>query len=135
MGSATAFQLAARGRRVLGLEQFNIGHDLGSGHGINRIIRLAYFEDPAYVPLLRRAYELWRELQKLTGERLLFLKGSIDAGPEDGIVVPGSLRSCQEHRLKHELLDASEVNRRYPGWRLPKAMAAVFQPNGGFVLC
>jgi sarcosine oxidase len=135
MGSATAFHLAARKCRVLGLEQFNIGHDLGSGHGVNRIIRLAYFEHPAYVPLLRRAYHLWRELQKLSGERLLFLKGSIDAGPEDGQVVRGSLRSCREHHLKHEPLEAAELNRRYPGWRLPKTMAAVFQPQGGFVLC
>jgi sarcosine oxidase len=92
MGSATAYQLAARNCKVLGLEQFNIGHDLGSAHGINRIIRLAYFENSAYVPLLRRAYELWRELQKLSRERLLFLKGSLDVGPEDGIVVPGVLQ-------------------------------------------
>src|SRR5213593_4151863 len=127
MGSAALYHLARRGKRALGLERFDIPHELGSSHGITRIIRLAYFEDPAYVPLLRRAYKLWRELQKLSRERLLFLKGSIDAGPEDGTVVPGSLRSCQEHSLKHELLDAGEVNRRYPGWRLPKAMAAVFQ--------
>ena len=135
MGSATAYQLAARKCRVLGLEQFNIGHDLGSGHGINRIIRLAYFEDPAYVPLLRRAYELWRQLQKISKERLLFLKGSLDVGPEDGVVVQGSLRSCAEFRLSHEHLEARDVNRRYPGWRLPSAMAAVYQRHGGFVLC
>jgi len=135
MGSATAYQLASRKCKVLGLEQFNIGHDLGSGHGINRIIRLAYFEHSDYVPLLRRAYGLWRELQKLSGERLLYLNGSLDVGPEDGIVVTGSLASCKGHRLKHESLDARQLNRRYRGWRLPKSMAAVFQPQGGFVLC
>src|SRR5438128_550916 len=111
MGSATAYQLAARKCKVLGLEQFNIGHDLGSAHGVNRIIRLAYFEHSNYVPLLHRAYELWRELQKLSGERLLYLNGSLDVGPEDGIVVRGSLASCKEHRLKHEQLDARELNR------------------------
>ena len=58
MGSATVYHLARRGCKVLGVEQFNIPHDLGSSHGVNRIIRLAYAEDPAYVPLLRRAYEL-----------------------------------------------------------------------------
>ena len=65
MGSATCFHLAARGQRVLGLEQFDVPHQLGSSHGVNRIIRLAYAEHPSYVPLLRRAYELWRELDTL----------------------------------------------------------------------
>jgi len=135
MGSSAAYHLAARKCRVLGLEQFNIGHDLGSGHGITRVIRLAYFEDPAYVPILRRAYQLWREIQKLAGEPLLFVKGGLDVGPMDASVVAGSLRSCREHKLKHELLEAAEVNRRFPGWRLPKSMCAVYQPQGGFVLC
>ena len=60
MGSATAYHLARRGQRVLGLERFDIPHRMGSSHGINRIIRLAYFESPAYVPLLRRAYQNWK---------------------------------------------------------------------------
>jgi sarcosine oxidase len=62
MGSATAYHLARREQRVLGLEQFDIPHDLGSSHGITRIIRLAYAEGSGYVPLLRRAYDLWRDL-------------------------------------------------------------------------
>src|SRR5206468_5206053 len=78
MGSATVYELARRGIRVLGLERFDIPHDLGSSHGVNRIIRLAYWEDPAYVPLLRRAYELWRELELRRGEQLLVITGSID---------------------------------------------------------
>ena len=71
MGSATAYHLARRKKKVLGIEQFDIPHQLGSSHGVNRIIRLAYAEHPSYVPLLRRAYELWRELENSTGERLL----------------------------------------------------------------
>jgi sarcosine oxidase len=134
MGSSTAFHLADRGYRVLGLDQFNIGHDLGSAHGVNRIIRLAYAEGPAYVPLLRRAYELWRRLEHLTGERLLIITGGIDAGPADGTIVQGSLRSCREHGLKHEELTSKELRRRFPGFRLPEEMAAVYQPDGGFVL-
>ena len=81
MGSATVYHLARRGYRVLGLERFDIPHERGSSHGVTRIIRLAYYEHPAYVPLLRRAYELWRELQALAGEELLVITGSIDAGP------------------------------------------------------
>ncbi|MSV35981.1 MAG: N-methyl-L-tryptophan oxidase [Bryobacterales bacterium] len=134
MGSATAYHLAKRGGRVLCLEQFNIGHDLGSAHGVNRIIRLAYAEHPAYVPLLRRAYALWREIERTAKERLLFITGGIDAGPEDGEIFRGSLASCLEHGLKHEVLSSAELTRRFPGFRLPKSMKAVYQSDGGFVL-
>src|SRR5437762_148002 len=134
MGSATAYHLARRGRKVLGLERFDVPHDLGSSHGITRIIRLAYYEHPSYVPLLRRAYELWRELETLADERLLHLTGSLDAGPPDSDVVQGSLRSCQLHDLPHELLTSAEITRRYPGYRLPGGHVAVLQPEGGFLL-
>ncbi|HEX2135961.1 MAG TPA: N-methyl-L-tryptophan oxidase [Microvirga sp.] len=133
MGSATCHQLARRGRRVLGLERFDIPHAMGSSHGQNRIIRLAYFEHPAYVPLLRRAYELWREAEHLSGERLLFVTGGVDAGRENGRIVAGSLASCREHALAHELVDAEELARRHPGWQLPADFVAVLQPDAGFV--
>ena len=80
MGSAALYHLARRGLRVLGLERFDLVHEHGSSHGLTRIIRLAYWEHPTYVSLLRRAYELWRELETLAGERLLHITGSIDAG-------------------------------------------------------
>src|SRR4030095_846839 len=76
MGSATAYRLARRGRKVLGLERYDVPHEMGSSHGITRIIRLAYYEHPSYVPLLRRAYEVWRDLETLAGEPLLYLTGS-----------------------------------------------------------
>ncbi len=134
MGSATVYELAKRGRKVLGLEQFNIGHEFGSSHGIHRIIRLAYAEDPRYVPLLRRAYELWREIEHRTNERLLFITGGVDGGPEGGSIVQGSLRSCQEHALPHEILDPAELRRRFPAFHFSKGMVAVYQPDAGFVL-
>ena len=84
MGSATVYELASRGLRVLGLERFDIGHDRGSYHGVSRIIRLAYSEHPSYVPLLRRAYERWRELESVAGEKLLHITGSVDVGAPDG---------------------------------------------------
>src|SRR5579859_134681 len=133
MGSATAYHLARRGLRVLGLEQFDIPHDLGSSHGVTRIIRLAYYEHPSYLPLLMRAYELWRDLQKEFREKLLFITGSVDVSKPDEAVFQGSLRSCQEYRLPHEVLGAAEVNRRFPGYRLADGMMAVFQPDGGFL--
>jgi sarcosine oxidase len=133
MGSAALWQLARRGQRVLGLERFDLGHDMGSSHGVNRIIRLAYFEHPSYVPLLRRAYELWRETEALYGEQLLFVTGGLDAGIPDGRVVQGALEACRQHGLPHEVLDASEVNRRFPGYRFAKDYLAVYQAEGGFV--
>ena len=134
MGSATAYHLARRGATVLGLEQFDIPHDFGSSHGLSRIIRLAYAEDARYVPLLRRAYELWRELEHRAGERLLLITGGIDAGARRSGTVRGSLRSCREHHLPHEVLDASALHRRFPGYRLPSEMVAVFQQDAGFLL-
>src|ERR1700730_6249371 len=99
MGSATAYHLARRGCKVLGIEQFGIPHEFGSSHGVTRIIRLAYAEHPAYVPLLRRAYELWRELEHDSGERLLVITGGVDAGPEGGALIAGSLRACHEQGI------------------------------------
>src|ERR1700716_1634168 len=112
MGSAALYHLARRGQRVLGLERFDVPHDLGSSHGITRIIRLAYYEHPSYVPLLRRAYELWAGLERFAGVRLLYTTGSIDAGPPGSLVVQGSRRSCELHDLPHEVLTSAELTAR-----------------------
>jgi sarcosine oxidase len=134
MGSAALFHAARRGARVLGLEQFDIPHDRGSSHGLTRIIRLAYWEDPAYVPLLRRAYELWRELEHLAGESLLVTTGSIDAGAAEGRAIRGVLEACRRFDLVHDVLDSDALHRRFPGYCLPSDLVAVFQPDGGFLL-
>jgi sarcosine oxidase len=134
LGSAALFHLARSGLRVLGIERFGVPNEQGSSHGVTRIIRLAYYEDPSYVPLLRRAYVLWRELEQVAGEQLLRITGSVDAGPRDSLVFEGSVRSCLEHGLEHEVIDGAEVNRRFPGYRLPAESMAVFQSDGGFLL-
>lgn len=134
MGSAACHHLARRGQRVLGIERFDIPHALGSSHGVTRIIRQAYYEHPSYVPLLRRAYALWRELEAGFGERLLHVTGSIDAGAPDEEVFTGSYASCQEHGIPHEVLTSAELTRRSPGYRLPPEHLALYQPDGGFVL-
>ena len=135
MGSATVYHAARRGLSVLGLEQFDIPHAQGSSHGVNRIIRLAYYEHPSYVPLLRRAYELWRELEGRTGERLLIITGSIDIGHADSATVQGSLLSCKQHHLPYEVLDARALRARFPGYQLARDMVGVYQADGGFLLC
>jgi len=133
-GSAALYHLARRGRRVLGLERFDVPHDLGSSGGVTRIIRLAYYEDSSYVPLLQRSYELWRGLERNAGEQLLHVTGSVDASEESGRIFSGSLASCREHGLEHEVLTAEELARRFPGYRLPEEAMAVLQPEGGFLL-
>lgn len=134
MGSATAYHLARRGARVLLLERFGIAHEQGSSHGYTRIIRLAYFEHPSYVPLLVRAYELWEEAERESGATLLHITGSLDAGAPDSRTVTGSLHSCQVHGLPHELLTSAELSHRFPGYRLPDELQAVWQPRGGFLV-
>lgn len=134
MGSAAACHLARRGKRVVVFDRHGVAHDRGSSHGLTRIIRLSYFEHPSYVPLLRRAYELWRELQRTFGKQLLHITGSIDAGRADSRTFGGSRLSCETHGLPHEVLTAAQLGERCPGYRLPAGHLAVFQPDGGFLI-
>ena len=134
MGSAILYHLARRGANVLGLERYDIPNAMGSSHGVTRIIRLAYYEHPSYVPLLVRAYELWRQLEDSCRRRLLITTGSIDAGPQGSDLVEGSRASCRIHNLPYEELDGVQVNRRFPGYGLPADFEAVYQPDGGFLL-
>jgi len=134
MGSATCYELAKRGKRVLGLERFGIPHDFGSSHGQTRIIRLAYYEDPSYVVLLKRAYQLWDEIAKRAGEQLLYITGSIDAGTADSWVFKGSHESAMQYDLAHEVLTGNDMARRFPAYRFPDEILGLYQPQGGFVL-
>ncbi|HEX4637295.1 MAG TPA: N-methyl-L-tryptophan oxidase [Rhizomicrobium sp.] len=133
MGSAAIWQLARRGKRVLGLERFDIPHAMGSSHCVTRIIRLPYHESPEYVPLLRRAYELWRELEAASGCELLVLTGSIDASRQGESPFQGALESARLHGIEYEILSGRQVNARFPGYRLPGDFAALYQPQGGFI--
>lgn len=131
MGSAATAHAASRGKRVLGLEQFQPAHDQGSSHGRSRVIRLAYFEHPDYVPLLWRAYDLWRRLESQTGRQLLHITGGLMLGEPDSAVVRGTLRSAIEHGLEHEMLDAAEVRRRFPAFTPGDATAAIYERDAG----
>jgi sarcosine oxidase len=133
MGSAALRELARRGRRVLGIERFTPGHDRGSSHGRTRIIRLSYFEHPSYVPLVRRAYALWREIERAAGRQLLHVTGIAEIGAPGGTLVQGTLASARLHGLAHEVLDAQATMRRFPAFRLPPDFVSVVQPDGGFL--
>jgi sarcosine oxidase len=133
MGSAAAYHLAARGQRVLGLEQFGPAHDRGSSHGRSRIIRLAYHEHPSYVPLVRRAYDLWRRAEVESGRRLLTVTGGIMLSTPAGDLVSGARRSADMWGLPHEMLSAAEVRARFPLLAPADPVAGLYEPATGFV--
>ncbi|HEX3355932.1 MAG TPA: N-methyl-L-tryptophan oxidase [Tepidisphaeraceae bacterium] len=134
MGSSTCFELARRGVKVLGIEQFDIPHTLGSYHGFSRMIRLAYHEHPDYVPLLKRAYEKWDEIEKVSGNKLLYVTGGVYMGWRDGELVSGALRASQLHHLEHDLIGRDELSSRYPQFELPDDHVALLEPRAGFLL-
>jgi sarcosine oxidase len=134
MGSATCYELARRGVRVLGLEQFDIPHDKGSSHGFSRLIRLAYYEHPDYVPLLRRAWDRWGELETAAGQTLLHRTGVLYLGAPTSTFLAGCVRSAELHGLALERLTRADAGRRYPQFRVPDDFIGLFEPTGGFLL-
>jgi sarcosine oxidase len=133
MGASACYHLARRGQRVLGLDRFDLGHSMGSSHGMTRIIRIAYFQGSEYVPLLKRAAELWRETGDAAGMKLMHVTGSLDIARDKDGFVDASRRSCIEHDLPHELLDRREIERRFPAFRLTSEHSGLLQPDGGFI--
>ncbi|MGH2490427.1 MAG: N-methyl-L-tryptophan oxidase [Candidatus Limnocylindria bacterium] len=132
-GSAAAYHLARRGQRVLGFDRFARGHTLASFGGLSRIIRLSYYEHPSYVPLLKRAWDLWRELEHDSGETLLTQTGGLYMGPPAGELVSGSLASARTHGLAHEVLDSAELRRRYPVFDIDRDWVGVLDAQAGWL--
>ncbi|NDE14481.1 N-methyl-L-tryptophan oxidase [bacterium] len=134
MGSATAWQLARRGVRVLGLEQFDAAHDKGASHGDTRLIRKAYFEHPDYVPLLNRAYDLWDDLEAESGRRLFHRTGLILAGnPGTSQVVAGVKKAAREHNLAIETWSAAQAREMYPQFNFDNDWEVLFEEDAGFL--
>lgn len=133
MGSAACFELARRGAKVLGLEQFPLVHDLGSSHGRTRIIRTAYYEHPDYVPLARRSFEGWYELERLRGVHLLTQCGCLSIGKPDSEVVTGVRKAAERHRLVIENLSAQALQLRFPPFRFSDEYLGVLEHEAGFL--
>jgi sarcosine oxidase len=133
MGSAAANALAARGLRVLGLDRHHPPHREGSHHGESRIIRKAYYEHPAYVPLLERAFAAWRELEERVHATLFRRTGGLMIGAATGELVPGVLASARTHRLPHEVLASDALAARYPQFRTDASMIAVWENDAGIL--
>lgn len=133
MGSAAAMHLAERGKRVLGVEQFTKAHDLGSSHGGSRMIRQAYFESPDYIPLVLRAYELWRKLERDSGTRLLNITGGLNIGSRDGELVTRTIAASEKHTIPFEVREGSAITNRFPAFVPQAGDAAVYEPNAGYL--
>ena len=133
MGAAAANELAARGSRVLGLDRFAPPHDRGAHGGGSRIIRMAYMEGPAYVPLVRAAYPLWRQLEAATGTSLLAPTGGLMLGRSDSFAVAGALATARAQGLQHELLDAAQVRRRFPAFVPDDDDVGLFEEVAGLI--
>lgn len=133
MGSSVALHAARRGLRVLGVDRLEPPHRHGSSHGNTRLIREAYYEHPLYVPLVRRSYELWRELEADRGEVLLTRTGSVMVGSPDSELVRGTIRSGVEHAVPHEVLSAEELHRNFPGFEPPAEFVGVHEPGSSLL--
>ena len=133
MGTAAAYHCSRRGLSVLGLEQFEIGHDRGSSHGKSRVIRKAYFEDPRYVPLLHSAYQEWGEIERATNQKLLHLVGCLNMGPPNHECIKGVQTSVCEHGLDHETLSATEIEARWPFFQPAGEDVGIFEQQAGFI--
>src|SRR4051794_21227740 len=133
MGSAACFELARRGRRVLGLEQFPLVHARGSSHGHTRIIRTAYAEHPGYVPLLRLSFDRWYELEQLTGRHLLTECPCLNVGLPDHEHVSGVRASVREHGLAAVEMSGDEIGRFFPAFRFASEYMGVLEQAAGFL--
>lgn len=135
-GSSSAAHLVAQkgGVRVVGIDQFQPGHCLGSSHGKSRIIRMAYFEGPEYVPLLRRSFELWRQLQTQMQRELLVMTGCLLIGRPDSEVITGSLASVKQHSLVHSILSAEEIHARFPYFTPSSSEMGIYESEAGYLI-
>jgi sarcosine oxidase len=132
-GAGALYHLARRGLRVIGLEQASPGHDGGSSHGESRIIRMAYFEHPSYVELVRAAYENWRALEQAGGRSVITTTGILETGFPGSSLVRDTLACAVLHDLPHEVLSGRQASAQFPAFDLPDDWEAVFQPDAGIL--
>jgi len=133
MGSAAIAHLAARGVKTIGIDAYYPAHALSSSHGDSRLIRLGYFEDPSYVPLLQRAYANWRTLEARLREEVLTITGVLQIGKPDSKIVSGTKKSCALHNLPLETLSPDEMRCRFPVFSLDDDEVALLDPQGGYL--
>ncbi|KAF0694678.1 Aste57867_14448 [Aphanomyces stellatus] len=133
MGSSACYSLVQRGVSVLGIDQFNMAHALGSSHGKSRLIRKAYAEHPDYVPLLQRSYELWDALSQSTGDTLFHRTGLLYLGHDQSELCRGVETSASLHDIPIEILTTDECTKRFPQFHVPDGYRAIFERDAGYI--
>lgn len=133
MGAAASLACAQRGQRVLGLEQFQLGHNQGSSHGQSRIIREVYFEHPAYVPLAQQAFKLWEEIELQAEINLLTRCRCANIGIQSSDIIQGVQQAAHQHQLAIETWSAAELRKQMPAVRVPDDMLAVVEQEAGWL--
>lgn len=139
IGSATLYQLAKAGVRAIGIDQFVPPHTLGSSHGETRITRLSVGEGAAYLPLVRRSHQLWREIEAASGSNILTLCGGLIMGPpgagkHHGVdFVDNTIALAQRHGITHEIMPSAYARRRYPEFAIEPDARAYFEPEAGYL--
>jgi sarcosine oxidase len=139
MGSAATYQLAKRGIKVFGIDQFSPPHPYGSSHGETRITRQAIGEGPEYVPLVLRSYELWEQIERETGKKLLTITGGLIMTSVEGVMRHGSyffnqtVACAEKYGIAHRLLDADEIRKRFPKFKLKGNERGYFEEKAGYL--
>ena len=134
MGASACYHLASRGQKVLGIEQFDLVHERGSHGGQSRIIRQAYFEHPDYIPLLRRAYDNWAQLEQISGQKIYHRSGLLYAGPRGHAVTEQVKQSAAMYQIPLEELSAKECQWRFPSFHIPPGYDILYEPDAGYLL-
>lgn len=140
MGSAAVYQLAKRGNKVLGIDQFSPPHIFGSSHGDTRITRQAIGEGEQYTPIALRSYEIWQEIEKETGKKLLEMNGGliISSGAKTAInhvenFFENTVAAAKKYNIKHEILDATQIRKRFPQFNVQDNESGYYEYNAGFL--
>lgn len=134
MGSATALELARRGKDVLALERFDIPHSRGSSHGYSRVVSRSFYELPAYMALYDRACEMWETLESEWGTRLFYRQGSLTTGPPGTEIISTAKSTAERFDVPHRLLDPATARAQFPGYRIPDDHEVLVQPDDGYLV-
>jgi sarcosine oxidase len=134
MGSSACYYLAKQGLSVLGLEQFSVPNEMSSHTGQSRIIRKAYFEHPAYVPLLQRAYKNWTNLENITNEKVYYQTGLLYCGQYGGAMMKGIQTSADKYQIPLENIDGTVLGHHYSAFNIPAGYKTLLEPEAGFIV-
>lgn len=133
-GTSILNTLAEKGKKVIGIDQFDLPNNFGSSHGDTRITRKAPFEGDTYYHMIQKTFPLWKELEKKTGQQLYFDVGGLDISSEDDEHFQTSLNICKKYNLEYEILDADEIQKRFPAYHLPPHLKAIYNKESGFIM-